>query len=135
MRARTGLGAAGRPGTRMAYTAEHLSLAMLGYFVHLDPDDPPKDLVLVMIDIPESVSRISIGIKQLPKTWRQTPPPPELADIGDEFARHGRAAILIVPSALAPTEFNWLINPLHSDLSKFRVYPAEPLEYDRRFFT
>jgi RES domain-containing protein len=118
----------------MAYTAEHLSLAMLEYFIHLDPNDPPKDLVLVTADIPDSVSRTSVEIKQLPKTWRQTPAPPELARIGDEFVRRGSSAILLVPSALAPTESNWLINPQQTGFSKIRVHPAEPFAYDPRFF-
>ena len=43
-------------------------------------------------------------------------------------------AILIVPSALAPAESNWLINPRHADFSKVRVHPAESFEYDPRFF-
>ena len=122
------------PGTRVTYTAEHLSLAMLEYFVHIDGDDPPKDLVLVTVEIPDSVPRVSISAEQLPKNWRQTPSPPELACIGDNFIREGRPAILIVPSVLAPTECNWLINPLHSGFSKIRVSPAEPFEYDQRFF-
>ena len=30
-------------GTRLSYTSEHQSLAMLEYFVHLDPGEPPED--------------------------------------------------------------------------------------------
>src|ERR1700733_1545023 len=37
-------------GVRLAYTAEHLSLAMIEYFVHIDPADPPGDLVVVTAD-------------------------------------------------------------------------------------
>jgi RES domain-containing protein len=121
-------------GTRLAYTAEHLSLARLEYFVHIDPDDPPKDLVLVRAEVPESVSRHSISPARIPEGWRQTPGPPELVEIGDRFVCDGRAAILIVPSALAPSDSNWLINPLHPDSSKIRAHPAEPFEYDQRFF-
>ncbi len=122
------------PGTRIAYASEHLSLAMLEYFVHIDPNDPPKDLVLVTAEIPDSVPRISVDVKKLPRTWRQTPPPSELATIGDNFVRHGRATILTVPSAVATTESNWLINPMHAGFAKIRVYAAEPFEYDPRLF-
>ena len=45
------------PGTRLAYTSEHQSLAMLEYFVHLDPEDAPDDLVLATADVPDNVSR------------------------------------------------------------------------------
>ncbi len=122
------------PGTRLAYTSEHLSLAMLEYFVHIDPDDSPKDLLVVAADIPANVSRTSISTNQLPTNWRQSPAPPALARWGDKFVHEGRAAILIVPSALAPAESNWLINPRHADCSRIRVHRPEAFRYDARFF-
>jgi len=42
-------------GVRLAYAAQHLSLAMIEYFVHIDPVDPPKDLVVVTADIPAAL--------------------------------------------------------------------------------
>jgi RES domain-containing protein len=122
------------PGVRLAYAAEHLSLAMLEYYVHLDPDQPPTDLVVVEADIPENVSRISIGLKQLPANWRQSPAPAALAAIGDEFAAGQRAAALTVPSVLAPAESNWIINPRHPAFARIRVHPAQTFQYDLRFF-
>jgi len=120
-------------GTRLVYTAEHLSLAMLEYFVHLDQDDLPKDLVLAVAEIPAGVSRLSVAPRRLPADWRQHPAPPALAAIGDAFAQQCRAAVLIVPSALAPPESNWLINPQHPEFPRIRVHPPEPFHYDSRF--
>jgi RES domain-containing protein len=113
------------PGTRLAYTAEHLSLAMIEYFIHLDRDDPPSDLVVITAEIPVGVSRTSLP---------RPPPRPDIVSIGDRFASNARAAILIVPSALAPTESNWLINPRHPEFSKIRLRSVEPFDYDARFF-
>lgn len=107
---------------------------MIEYFIHIDPDDPPKDLVVAMAEIPDSVSRISISPRRLPQNWRQSPSPPELAEIGDRFVLDRRTAILIVPSALAPAESNWLINPQHPEFARIRLRSAEPFEYDSRFF-
>ena len=121
-------------GTRLAYTSEHLSLAMVEYFVHIDSDNPPKDLVVVRAEIPAGVSRASISTTNLPMNWRQSPAPPSLARLGDEFVRDGRAAILLVPSALAPAESNWLINPQHPEFSKIRIHPPDAFKYDSRFF-
>ncbi|MBI5085164.1 MAG: RES family NAD+ phosphorylase [Acidobacteria bacterium] len=90
------------PGTRLAYTAEHQSLAMIEYFVHLELEDAPKDLVVVTVEIPDDVSRLRMAPRRLPAHWRQSPAPPAAAAIGDRFVREARAAILIVPSALAP---------------------------------
>ncbi|MDX2150229.1 MAG: RES family NAD+ phosphorylase [Bryobacteraceae bacterium] len=121
-------------GTRVSYTAQHLSLAIIEYFIHIDPDDPPNDLVAVTAEVPDGVSRISISQKQLPANWRQSPSPPELAEIGDRFIRDGKVAIVIVPSVLAPAESNWLINPQHPEFSRIRLVATEAFEYDSRFF-
>ena len=107
---------------------------MIEYFVHIDPDDPPKDLLLVRAEIPNSVSRYSVSVRQLPANWYATPPPPELAVIGDTFTRDRTAAILIVPSALAPNESNWLINPQHPHFTGIRVHKPERFQYHARFF-
>jgi RES domain-containing protein len=88
-------------------------------------DDAPRDLVLVTADVPARVSRIVVSAKQLSANWRQSPPPPDLAAIGDGFVIGGRAAILIVPSVLAPAESNWLVNPRHADFARIRVHPPE----------
>jgi RES domain-containing protein len=121
------------PGTRLVYAAEHLSLAMIEYFVHLDANDPPPDLVVATADVPDSVPRISAG-RKLPPHWRQSPAPSELALIGDRFVREQKAAGLLVPSALAPSESNWLLNPAHPAFGAIRIHPPEPFEYDSRFF-
>lgn len=107
---------------------------MIEYFVHLDRDDPPPDLVVVTADIPDDVSRTKVGPASLPRTWRETPAPAELAAVGDRFARGKRHAVLIVPSALAPEESNWLLNPNHTDFKRIRLHPPEPFTYDARFF-
>lgn len=122
-------------GVRLAYTSEHQSLAMLEYFVHLDIGDAAGDLVLVMAEIPDDVSRERIAAEQLPSNWRDFPAPPELAQIGDDFVRRSENCVLIVPSAVAPHDDNWLLNPSHSGFTKVAVSETEPLTYDSRMWT
>jgi RES domain-containing protein len=122
------------PGTRLAYTSEHQSLAMLEYFVHLDAVDAPSDLVLVTAEIPDDLPRQRVAVDELPSNWRQSPAPAELARIGDEFARKATHCVLMVPSALAPNESNWLLNPQHSSFGRVVVSRIEPLIYDERIF-
>jgi RES domain-containing protein len=102
--------------------------------VHIDADDAPRDLVMVTADIPASVSRMAISEKQLPGNWRRSPAPPGLAAIGDGFVSGGRAAVLIVPSVMAPAESTWLVNSGHPDFAKIRVNAPEKFQYDARFF-
>lgn len=116
----------------MVYTAEHLSLAMIEYLAHLDPDRPPTDLVLAQAEIPDDVSRIRYKVGDLPSDWRNYPPPETLASLGSDFVREGQAAIMIVPSALATVENNWLLNPAHPDFRRIKVLGTQPFQYDLR---
>ncbi len=122
------------PGTRLSYASEHQSLAMLEYFVHLDPDDAPDDLTLASADIPDDVSRREIDLARLPANWRETPAPPELALLGNGFIERAEHCVLIVPSVLTKTERNWLLNPRHPEFQKITIQASEALSYDPRMF-
>ena len=96
---------------------------MLEYFVHLNADDAPRDLVLVTAEIPNDLSQQRVVADDLPSHWRRSPAPSELASIGDDFVRRAERCILIVPSALAPHENNWLLNPQHPGFRRVVVRP------------
>ncbi|HEY6412190.1 MAG TPA: RES family NAD+ phosphorylase [Edaphobacter sp.] len=118
-------------GTRVVYTAEHLSLAMIEYLAHIDPSLAPEDPVLAVAEVPDTVSRIRIPANKLARNWKLYPAPHTLAKYGDSFASDAKAAILIIPSVIADTEDNWILNPAHPDfqlISKPSVmpYPLDP---------
>jgi RES domain-containing protein len=108
---------------------------MLEYFVHLDKEDPPPDLVLAVAEVADDLSRERVDVRNLPANWREPAAPPKLARLGDEFVQRGEHCVLIVPSVLAPTENNWLINPEHSDYKRVDIREIGPLNYDPRMFT
>jgi len=122
------------PGTRLSYASEHQSLAMLEYFVHLDRDDSPSDLVLAIAEVPDGVTRERVDTRNLPARWRRSAAPPELTRIGDEFAQRAEHCMLLAPSVLAPNENNCLLNPEHPEFKKIVILKAEPLSYDQRMF-
>ncbi len=107
---------------------------MLEYFVHLDAEDSPPDLVLAIADVPDDLPRQCLAVDELPANWRRSPAPAELARIGDEFAHRASHGVLIVPSALAPNENNWLLNPQHAGFGGVILSRIEPLIYDERMF-
>jgi RES domain-containing protein len=122
------------PGTRLSYASEHQSLALLEYFVHVDQDDPPDDLVLAVGEVPDDLARERVEPDVLPTNWREPAAPPELTRFGDESAQQGKHCLLLVPSVLAPRENNCLINPAHPDYKRIVVHEVEPLSYDARLF-
>ena len=116
----------------MVYTAEHLSLAMIEYLAHLDAGRPPADLMLATADIPDDIAVLRFKPSDLPSTWRNYPAPDALQAIGDRFAQELQACVLIVPSVLAITDNNWILNPAHPNFGKLSLNSAKPFDYDPR---
>ncbi|HEY9419825.1 MAG TPA: RES domain-containing protein, partial [Thermoanaerobaculia bacterium] len=115
-----------RPGIAVAYCSMTLSLAALEFFVHLEPSLAPKGLICVAAEIPGDVSTEEIDPKDLPGDWRSYPAPERLLDLGTDWARSLRTAVLIVPSSVIPHERNVLLNPVHPEAQKLRIRPSEP---------
>jgi RES domain-containing protein len=106
----------------------------LEIFVHLDVPEAADDLIATQADVPASVPVASVPVADLPRGWRQYPPPPELADIGTRWLHEGRTAVLAVPSAVVPQELNYLLNPAHAAFRKIRVGRRERFSFDPRMW-
>lgn len=121
-------------GTFLVYTAESRALAMLEVSVHLDlSEDLPTDRLFVEIDIPDDVAISELSEKDLPKDWDEKPPNKRTQFVGDAFVRNQKTAVLKVPSSIVHEEFNFLINPLHSDAKKIKIMAAKPFLFDKRW--
>lgn len=119
--------------TFLVYTSASRALATLEVSVHLDiTEDLPNDRFYVEIEIPDDVEIMEIPVKNLPENWDAKPPILETQFIGDDFVLEDEAAVLKVPSAIVPPEFNFLINPYHSDAKKIKVISTERMTFDKR---
>jgi|LauGreDrversion4_2_1035121.scaffolds.fasta_scaffold26046_3 RES domain-containing protein len=115
-------------GTPMVYTSGSRSLAYLEMAAHLDwAEDAPSDRWLIELEIPENIVVSSVEKHELPLDWAQRPPSKSTQVLGLDFIRNGRTAVLRVPSAWIPEEFNYLINPMHPDAAQIRVKSERPL--------
>jgi len=122
------------PGARATYTSESLSLAALEYFVNLDTDLVPDDLVSVRAEIPTGLEHKTIEAGDLPGNWRTYPAPEALQDLGTEWIRRCETVVLSVPSAVVPDERNYLLNPAHQEFSSIRVCSSRPFHFDPRMW-
>lgn len=119
--------------TRLVYTAESRALALLEISVHLDiQEDLPSDRYYVEIEIPDEVEILELDRKDLPLNWNAKPPILETQFLGDQFVRLQSAAVLRVPSAIVPEEYNYLINPTHPETHKIKVISSKRLSIDSR---
>jgi RES domain-containing protein len=119
-----------RKGIPLVYTSGSQSLAMLEMLVQ----DEPLRARYVMIDvqIPKRVTIDRIKVDDLPADWRGVAAREALQSIGTKWAAQQSAAILAVPSAVIPSEFNYLLNPLHPDFVRIRIGRPEKVVTDRR---
>ena len=61
---------------------------------------------------------------------KEKPPILETQFIGDDFIASNAAAVLQVPSAVTPLEFNYLINPNHPDSNRIVVVDQSEMKFD-----
>jgi RES domain-containing protein len=119
-------------GVPVIYTSESRSLATVEYLVHLSFTQAPQDLSIATLEVPDAATARTVRVRSLPGRWRDTPAPPELADIGSKWARLGRTLLLRVPSAVVEHEQNVLINPAHHEMRRVKLVSVEPLRLDER---
>jgi len=122
------------PGRRAAYASSSLALASLEYFVNLNPEDAPADLVSIRVEIPDGVRLERVDPVSLPENWRATPFPLALQTLGERWLISASSVCLLVPSALVPDELNLLINPSHLDFKDLRFSQAVEFRFDPRMW-
>ncbi len=121
------------PNTPVVYASASLSLAVLEYLVHVDRDLAPSDLVSIAAIIPNSLLVETVEIGQLPKGWQAPSDQESLQQLGSAWVRVRTCAVLRVPSALIPVEFNYLLNPAHPDFRRIVWADPVPFSLDPRF--
>ncbi len=121
-------------GAAVVYTADTLALAALEYFVHLGPAMATVELVSFQAEIPKRVAIHNLEESALPSGWRMEPPPAVTRILGSQWAEGKATAVLRVPSALIPTQHNFILNTEHPDFSKIGISGPDPFRFDSRMW-
>ncbi len=121
-------------GVELIYTAGNRSLAMAEVAVHLTLASLPSDYLMMSIWIPDDIKVIDFSINDLPNNWNAFPHPLSTQRIGNAFVTEAKCAILKIPSAVTPGDFNYLINPKHPDFSRIKIESVVKFPFDRRLF-
>ncbi len=113
----------------MVYAAGSLSLAVLEMLVHFQDDSILPSYSFIEAKFDESLIE---NVGKLSKNWQDSPPSFEVQKIGDDWAKRGFSAVLRVPSAIIPTESNYLINANHTDFSRIIYGKPQNFTFDER---
>lgn len=120
-------------GVPMVYTAASQSLAVLEMLVQ---DQPLRArYVMIPATIPGNLKIERVSTDELPGDWRRPESRDRLQAMGSGWVRRKSAAVLAVPSAIIPAEFNYLLDPLHPAFARIEI--GEPQEFvtDLRLLT
>ena len=112
----------------MVYLAGSLSLAILEWRVHL-AQWPAPPVSVIDVEVEESLIWIP---PRLPPGWKRMPATRATAAFGDEWVQSARSAVMRVPSAVVPEEWNYLLNPAHPDFPKLVIGRPRTLKPDPR---
>ncbi len=121
-------------GTQLLYTSSSIALCTLEIAVRTPLNNLPTDYFLLSIYIPESTAILQLPESELPRDWSVLPHGDATQRIGDNFAKNAQYLTLKVPSASAQGDFNFLLNPFHSDFSQVKIIESRPFEFDSRLF-
>lgn len=102
--------------------------------MHLNDDGRHKDYKIIAAVIPDDLRIIELSPDNLPAGWDSDPPIYATRDIGTEWVKSGKSAILKVPSVIVQGEVNYIVNPKHRDFPKIRVHIPVKFHYDPRMW-
>lgn len=123
-------------GVRVVYASSSLALALLEVVVHQDSSVPPPRLCAIRALVPDKAVTTIQGMKTTPAFGSGTIRFPyslqESRAAGDAWSRSQAGALASVPSAIVPTESNFLLNPSHPEFSKIRIDPPREFDFDGR---
>ena len=119
-------------GRFVIYTAASRALACLENVVHRSGEGLHEAFRVMTIKLPDTLPMTPIDDAQLLPDWSDFRHYPDCQLLGDAWLNAGQTAVLRVPSAIIPHEFNYLLNPNHPDFAGIRLVATEPFVFDSR---
>ena len=120
-------------GSFMIYTAQSRALACLENLVHRSGEGNNALYKVMLIDVPDTLPIETVDTKKLKKDWYSMTNYPYCQAMGDKWLQDAETVILKVPSVIIKEEFNYLLNPNHSDFKKIKLTGTEDFGFDERF--
>lgn len=95
----------------------------------------PQDELAIRVSIPDDLKIDRVETGDLPNDWQELDHPACVA-IGDAWIDKARSAVLKVPSAVVPQDYNLVLNPKHADFARIGTGdPGTPFRWDRRLIS
>lgn len=120
-------------GKFVIYAASSAALACLENVVHTSGMLLyTQQYRLVIIEVPDKINPTAISLKDLPANWQDLKQQSFTRKKGNEWYDARKTLLLQIPSAIIPSEANYLINTAHHDFASLRILRSEPFLFDAR---
>ena len=123
-----------KKGEEVIYTAFSRSLACLENMVHKSGKGGTLSYRTMVIYIPDTLAIEQVSLKDLPENWNQISFCQDCQQKGSEWYTSKKTAVLKVPSAVIPDEFNFVLNVGHTDFKQIKLVDSLPFIFDKRLF-
>jgi RES domain-containing protein len=119
-------------GTYMLYTSINSSLAYLENLVHFNEFEIPPNLYIIAIEIKNNAAVYELPDSEYPPAW-QAQDNLDNKIMGDQWMRENKFLAFKVRSAVNPSEYNFLLNPLFPGYHhRITIHSTELLNIDTR---
>jgi RES domain-containing protein len=121
-------------GEFVIYSGSNRSLSYLENMVHkMGQGVLGTNFTLMVLELPDHLPQTVISLQDLPPDWNLGSSYSLTQPLGSRWYEAGQTLLLKVPSAVVPTEFNWVLNARHPDFPQVTIKAREPVQYDHRF--
>lgn len=124
-------------GWQIIYCAPSPAAAILETLANFEIDsidDLPSGYQLLEIELPDSLPRQRVFLKNLPANWLEPRQLSATRSIGDQWLAEAKCPALEVPSAVAPETWNTLLNPALLPGTGIRIVGTSKHPFDPRLF-
>lgn len=119
-------------GESVVYLGGTLALAALECLVHFSHQTLPDDYVCLTVTVPKGIKIEAVDPASLAPDWWVEDPPVTTQALGSAWLKRNASLLLKVPSAIIPSEFNYLLNPQHKDFGKLHIAAPMKFRFDPR---
>lgn len=123
-------------GQKMIYTAGSIALACLENLAHRSGVSlNTGNFSIATIGFPNEIKIEEIGLNdliELHTAWDKVANYNLTQQLGDQWLNNLSSAVLKVPSAIVPMEFNYLLNPYHPDFTQIKIEHISAFQFDPR---
>lgn len=126
-----------RRGEYVIYVGSTRSLLTFDLVVHRNFIKPDINHKVMVISVPDSDELVkTITTKELPSNWRRFEAYTDLQKIGSDWYNSKETLLLKVPSAVIPSEYNYIINTVHPNFKQhMKLVRIEEYFWDKRLIT